>query len=377
MTPMSGKSSDISRKRVYICHTFYHAYIAAVKELISSHSDSCRPADLILSTMSNDFGGFPERVDRSRIFGRVYMFDEQLPSASEEVMACHRDRGNIVLNLLQRIRYTKLLGRLQETYVPTDLSRYDDIYVFCDSDPIGYYLNYKKLHYHALEDGLNSGLLDNQARLSNKGAFTIKRIMAALGLIFMECGYSRYCIDYEVNDLSANYKPPKNMIENPCDAMYDRLTDKDHRLLTEIFLENAAELTDMLAALPADRPVVMILTEPLCELPVRKRLFGDVISMYDSESSVIIKPHPRDELDYEKEFPDTIVIRGRFPMEVMNDIPGLQVDKLVSVITQIDNIRFAKDIVYLGLDFLDKYEDPAIHRKMELLKKEEEKNSRS
>lgn len=35
-----------------------------------------------------------------------------------------------------------------------DFKKYQDIYVFCDSDPIGYYLNYKKIHYHAVEDGL-------------------------------------------------------------------------------------------------------------------------------------------------------------------------------------------------------------------------------
>ena len=63
------------------------------------------------------------------------------------------------------------------------------------------------------------------------------------------------------------------------------------------------------------------------------------------------------------------VIKDRFPMEVLGDIEGFKVDKLVSVITQIDNVYFAEEIVYLGLDFLDKYEDPSIHRKTELLDK--------
>ena len=56
-------------------------------------------------------------------------------------------------------------------------------------------------------------------------------------------------------------------------------------------------------------------------------------------------------------------------MEVLGDITGFEVDKLVSVITQIDNVYFAREIVYLGLDFLDKYEDPSIHRKTEMLDK--------
>ena len=76
---------------------------------------------------------------------------------------------------------------------------------------------------------------------------------------------------------------------------------------------------------------------------------------------------PRDLIDYKTEFPGNIVIRGRFPMEVINDIDDLQVDKLVSVVTQINGVKFAKEIDYLGLDFLDKYEDPAVHRKNEKL----------
>ena len=74
-------------------------------------------------------------------------------------------------------------------------------------------------------------------------------------------------------------------------------------------------------------------------------------------------------LDYEKEFPETIVIKDRFPMEVLGDITGFCVDKIISVITQMDNTYWAKEIVYLGLDFLDKYENPEIHRKTELLDK--------
>lgn len=366
-------STKKGKKRVYICHTFYHAYIATVKELLlraDAPAEKGR-ADLILSTMSNDFGSLPERMADAGVFNDILMFDEKLPSSSGEVEACHRDRGNLFLNLIQRIKYTKLLGRLQEPYVPTDLSAYADVYVFCDSDPIGYYLNLKKIRYHALEDGLNSGKLDNQARLSNKGSFAIKALIAKTGLIFMECGYSRYCIDYEVNDISVNYKPPKNMIENRCDDMYDRLSAEDHRLLVRIFLPDEDELAS-LSSLPADRPRIMILTEPLCELPVRKRLFGDVIERYGKDGTVIIKPHPRDELDYGKEFPGVIVIKSRFPMEVMNDIEGFYVDRVISVITQIDNVRFAKETTYLGLDFLDLYEDPAVHRKMEILKNDEQ-----
>lgn len=363
---MMGKRNN---KRIYICHTYYHAYIAVVKELVKRH-ESEEKADIMLSTMSNDFGRLKDRLERAGVFENVFMFDEKEDVTSEAVMSYHRDKGNIVANLLQRITYTRLLGKLQEPHIPTDLSTYGDVYVFCDSDPIGYYLNYKKIRYHAIEDGLNSGRLDDQARNANRGAWPLKRAMAALGLIFIESGYSRYCIDYEVNDISANHSLPPNVVEEPREELDKKLTKEDHATLVDIFLENKDHVVSQLLGDGSDkRPQVMILTEPLCEMDVRKKLFSDIIDEYKAYNRVIIKPHPRDVLDYEKEFPDTVVIRDKFPMEVLGDIEGFKVDKVISVITQMENVYFAKEIVYLGLDFLDKYEDPSIHRKTENLDK--------
>ena len=368
-----GMKRDMKKDRVYICHTYYHAYIAVVKELVARH-DKRGSADIVLSTMSNNFEKLPERLALSGVFDNVFMYDEKEDVTSDEVMSYHKDKGNIVANLIQRITYTRLLGKLQEEHIPTDLSAYNDVYVFCDSDPIGYYLNYKKIYYHAVEDGLNSGKLDDQARNANRGAWPLKKFMASLGLIFIESGYSKYCIDYEVNDISANHKPPKNTIEVPRAQLNDQLSNEDHRILVDIFLENKDRVVSQLLGTGKydegkKRPQVMILTEPLCEMDVRKKLFSDIIDEYKDENRVIIKPHPRDTLDYEGAFPEAVVVRDRFPMEVLGDIEGFSVDKVISVITQMDNVYFAKEIVYLGLDFLDKYEDPAIHRKTENLDK--------
>ncbi len=368
---INGMKKVKSSRRVYICHTYYHAYIAVVKELVGRRKVNGR-ADIILSTMSNDFERLQGRLSESGVFENVYMFDEKEDVTSNEVMKYHQDRGNIVLNLLQRIKYTRLLGKLQEEYIPTDLSKYSDVYVFCDSDPIGYFLNYKKIYYHAVEDGLNSGLLDDQARNANKGAWPLKKAMAKMGLIFIESGYSKYCLDYEVNDKKMNHSLPPRVVEIPRAELNDNLTVEDHDILVRIFLEDPERLVGQLldkSGANGDKPNAMILTEPLCDLDVRRQMFADIINDYQKDYRIIIKPHPRDLLDYDREFPDTVVIRDRFPMEVLGDITGFEVDKLISVITQVDNVYFAKEIVYLGLDFLDKYEDPSIHRKTELLDK--------
>ena len=142
------------KERVYVCHTYYHAYIAALKEL-NLEKEKRGQATLVLSTMSNDFGNLIERAKKSGLFEEVYMFEEKEDVFFPELQKYHTDKGNIVLNMLNRIIYTKKLGKRQEPYVPVDFKQYRDIYVFCDSDPIGYYLSYKKIYYHAVEDGLD------------------------------------------------------------------------------------------------------------------------------------------------------------------------------------------------------------------------------
>jgi len=359
------------KDRIYICHTFYHVYVTIVKELnIRRNSQNTNhpqsQATLILSTMSNDFGNLRDRLLQTDIFEDVLTYDEKEDTTSNLVMKYHKDRGNVVLNLLQRVVYTRKLGQLQEDYIPVDLKAYRDIYVYCDSDPIGYYLMANKIRYHAIEDGLDCIAYYDTARYSNRGHFGLKSWLAAKGFIFIENGYSKYCIDMEVNDISLLQYPTDNMIEVNRNDLYSGLSSEDRELLVRVFIENSEELINQINA-NNSKQAIMILTDPLCDLDTRKQIFKDIIKEYGEGSLVYIKPHPRDVLDYSREFPETTVISGRFPMEVMNDIDGLRVDKLVSVFTRVENIQFANECILLGEDFMDKYEAPEIHRQNEAI----------
>lgn len=354
------------KERIYVCHTYYHAYIAVLKEL-NLNKEKHGQATLVLSTMSNDFGNLIERAKMSGLFEDVYMFEEKEDVFFPELKKYHTDKGNIVLNMFNRMRYTKKLGKLQEPYVPVDFKLYKDIYVFCDSDPIGYYLSYKKIYYHAVEDGLDCISTYDTARYSNRGHFALKAWMAAHNLIFIENGYGKYCLDMEVNNIACLPYPIKKYIEKPRIELTQNLTDDDKRILVSFFMENLSELEKQLAQCPKDRQRILLLTEPLCALDVRERIFRDIIRDYCGDSVVLIKPHPRDELDYKKVFSEQIVIEGKFPMEVLNCIPGLVFDKVISVFTVPHAIQFAGEIIYLGEDFMDQYEAPELHRQNEAI----------
>ncbi|MDE6387103.1 MAG: glycosyltransferase family 52 protein [Lachnospiraceae bacterium] len=354
------------KERIYVCHTYYHVYVACLKEFFLP-KDKQGKADLVLSTMSNDFGNLKERAQKSGIFEEVFMFEEKSADFFPELEKYHKDRGNIIANMLARICYTKLLGRLQEPYVPVDFKEYKEIYVFCDSDPIGYYLSYKKIYYHAVEDGLNCIETYDTARYDNRGHFGLKAWMAAHNLVFIQNGYAKYCLDMEINDKSIIPYPIDKHIEQPREELTAHLTEADKDILIHLFIENMDELLRTLEDGAKDK--ILVLSEPLCDLETRKRIFTDIINEYGEidghKGQILIKPHPRDVLNYTKEFPEHIVLQGMFPMEIMNFIPGLRFRKVVSVFTVPNAIRFADEIVFLGEDFMDRYEEPALHRQNE------------
>ena len=191
--------------------------------------------------------------------------------------------------------------------------------------------------------------------------------MAARNLIFIQNGYSKYCLDMEVNDKSVLRYPCRKYIEEPRAKLVERLTAEDKEILIRLFIENPEELRRQLKCGAEDK--ILVLSEPLCDLTVRKQIFTDIIREYGvidgRRGQILIKPHPRDVLDYKKEFPEHIVLDGMFPMEILNFIPDLKFKRVVSVFTVPSAIAFAEDVVFLGEDFMDKYEAPELHRQNE------------
>lgn len=356
----------MQKKRIYVCHTYYHVYVACLKEL-NLPEEERGGADLVLSRMSNDFGDLDVRARESGLFGAVYWFDEKPFSFFEELLPLKQDTGSLVGNLLNRMKFCRRLGRLEEPYVPVDFRSYPDIYVFCDSDPIGYYLSWKKIRYHAVEDGLDCIRYYDTARYDNRGHFRLKAAMAALGLIFIQNGYGKYCIDMEVNRIAALDHPTSNMVEVPREKLVQGLDEEGRQVLIRLFIRNLPELEQALKQAKATgREVSLILTEPLCQdLSMREKLFRDMIREYGGDGVVLIKPHPRDVLDYRKLFADDIVLDGGFPMEILNFVCrelSMEFSRVVTVYTVPSSIHCAKQKLYLGDEFMDRYEEPSLHR---------------
>ena len=356
------------KDRIYVCHTYYHAYVAFLKELQQRREkgQEAGEASLVLSSMSNDFEQFGERVKAAGLFADVLSFDEKREDYFPELASFRQDKGNIVFNMWQRIRFTRRYAKLEAPFIPVDFRKYREIYVFCDSDPIGYYLNQNKIYYHAMEDGLNCLVHFDAARYDNRGHFGLKAFLSKrLNLIFVQNGYGKYCLDMEVNSVSAIAMPCPYYKEVPRQSLVDALTREDKDIILQAFVRDMDGLRRKIEecgeAGGRKQAKILILTDPLCTLDVRERIFRDIVAEYEKQGQIFIKPHPRDELDYRKVFPGYPMFDATVPMEMLNFFEGLHFEQVVTVFTDLKGIRFADRLIRLGDEFMDKYEDPEIH----------------
>ena len=100
--------------------------------------------------------------------------DEKREEFFPQLARYRKNYSNILKHMVNRMIFTKALAKCEEPYMTIDFASYQDIYVFCDSDPIGYYLNYKHIPYHAVEDGLDCLKNLDDAYVANHGHFKLR-----------------------------------------------------------------------------------------------------------------------------------------------------------------------------------------------------------
>lgn len=360
-----NKRKKKNRSRIYVCHTLYHVYVSLLKEMNRKEGQD-KKADIALSKMFMDFGDLDKRLQAAGVFDRVLALDERRAEEFPELMKYKQNHKRIVKHMINRIIFTKKLGKLQEKFIDIDFTEYEDIYVFCDSDPIGYYLSYRHIYYHAVEDGLDCLKNFDAAHVDNRGHFKLKAALAANNLIFIQNGYGKYCLDMEVNDASHFDYTFQKYREVPRKPMERALNAQQKKTMLAVFLPDADAVAAQLAGC---RDCVLFLTEgfPGDKPEVRKAVSDEILRDYCGDSHVVIKPHPRDGLDYAALYPQCTVIRGQFPIEVLNFIEGIHFRKAVSIITSaLESIEFADEKINIGPYIYDAYEPEEKHAFMKI-----------
>lgn len=69
-----------TKSRLYVCHTFYHVYVAILKEMKLARNmpaSAYQKADIALSAISTDFENLGDRLTKTAIFDTVIALDEK------------------------------------------------------------------------------------------------------------------------------------------------------------------------------------------------------------------------------------------------------------------------------------------------------------
>ena len=234
------KQSQKTKSRIYVCHTFYHVYVAILKEMKLQREDAnYQKGDIALSEISTNFENLAERLEKAGIFQEVLKLDEKHENFFPELAKYRQNYSNIIKHMINRMIFTKRLPKCEEPYITIDFQAYQDVYVFCDSDPIGYYLNYKKIYYHAVEDGLDCLKNLDDAYVANHGHFKLKAWFSRHNLIFIMNGWGKYCLDMEINDRSVVPTDCPRFVEVPRKPLEQALTSEQKKKMIHAFIEDA------------------------------------------------------------------------------------------------------------------------------------------
>ena len=328
-------------KKMYVCHTPYHLFIALAKQLIF-HDEStlvlCKGEiigpDSILRLKNQNV--FENIIVYSNLDSRRELFKDQ-----REVLL-HRKKMNMDIEQVVGIKVQ-------------DLRAYD-IYIFNDSSVFGYWMNMNGIKYHLLEDGLNFYKLKYLEKEGFKKRLktTIKRW---LRIDFSYWGASGNYLTIEVNDIDGiKLKEMKKVIAVPRKELLSKLSNEDKTLIKEVFLGDSMLFPDKI------EDGTLIITQPLSEdkevsHETKMSIYRYLIEHY-GENQIYIKPHPREEDQYE-EFKNCIVIPAKsVPLEVLNLIPDLHFKKAVTCYsTAIWGVEKVDDIIIMGQEWVKGFQD--------------------
>ena len=138
-----------------------------------------------------------------------------------------------------------------------------------------------------------------------------------IGYVF--CGYDNCTKTVEVNDkndLEISDFASKKIIQAPRRDMFEKLNNSDIDILKEIFSKDMPVIDE--------EKTVLILTQPLFPDGIvesesdQKQIYKNMINEYtDTSDNIVIKPHPRDTVDYSSLYPNAIILEKDMPVEIL------------------------------------------------------------
>lgn len=317
-------------KRVYICSTVYHLLIAIVKQLICNVDADliiCREDNIDINTLHN--------IRTSGIFVNIISYKE-IEHKGYQISW----KEFFLYGKKKAIKYYETQSGLSSNYF-----EHKDIYIFNDNSFWGRWFNYKKFHYHLLEDGLDHYIVNPTTSIDNS---KFKRINKFLGLYCGHHGNSINMIDLEVNSLKGlHFNSNIKIIEYPQKKLFQQLSIDQKKFLLKLF-----DVPENFFSKSCETTI--LLPQPLAEdgiMSHKKKidLYSYLVKKY-AKGVLYIKPHPRETEDYSSIFPQaTIIPFSKIPLELFNFLPGINFTYGITAFsTSLENIDCIKNKIFMG-----------------------------
>jgi hypothetical protein len=276
-----------------------------------------------------------KKIKKSNIFNDILIFDY----SEKEI-----DIEKRLLSSIYRFFLTKKV--VKETEGRFDI--YDNIYLYFDCSLLGHVISQQKKYYTLLEDGTDTFKV-NLSRLKPKK--NIKYYIKSL-LNFPDYAQSKYIKEIEVNNSEDLNIYGKKILQCPKKEMIDSLSTSEKEKILNVFVSNFNidnfDNSDLLITQPLSED--NIIDNEQQKIDYYKKVLND----YSDNTKIIIKPHPRENTDYEKYFDNCFVFRDTFPVELINFYP-INFNKVITIAsTSINLIYNCNEKIYLGWEWLEK-----------------------
>lgn len=324
-------------KKLYIVSTYYHALISCIKQLVFSEC-----SDIIVTDYITEGTSLAERINAAGIFGKTYFvgkINEYHPKTCfARVFSFHKKNSALI-----------------ESQLPCSFEDYGEINIFHDDIWAAHFLKDRKISYRLLEDSLDCFKSISEspfAYMLPKGRVkTLIKKEFRIGYVFL--GLDSCTVEVEVNDadgLEISSFAGGKVKELSRAKMFSALSECDKQCLLRIF---AADIPDI-------RPErsVILLTQPLYTDGVVKdqmeqiNLYKEIVrENLAANESLVIKPHPRDDMNYSNAFPDAVILNRNMPAEILTFIIKGKFSKAITYFSSsIASIK-AKEHIIAHTDF--------------------------
>lgn len=326
------KKGRVMKKVLYVVSTYYHALISCVKQLLN-HDE----AEIICLHYIPDGKALSERIRLSGLFEKTFYVDKV-----EEYKAKN------VIDYVFRLH--KKNAKVIERQISIELDKYDEINIFHDDTWFAHYLKDRKIKYRLVEDAFDTFKSISKSNFAYMIScapvkLAIKRLLS-IGYVY--CGYDKCTTEVEVNDINGleiNRLAQGKLTAIPRKAMFESLTEVHTAVLKGIFLKDIPPINE--------NDSVLLLTQPffvdhvLDKEEKQVELYKKTLKKGYTGARLVIKPHPRDHLDYSVIFPDAICLDKNMPIEILGMVQKAEFLQIITVSSTAINFLKAKKYVIM------------------------------